>query len=472
MRNLRYRIILKYVGGALWVLTGEFILVALAALILGEWHCIPIYLLCALGTGFAGWLLVRTVPEKEITVPEAMSVAALIFLVASIVGGIPFFCFGPMTPLDAWFDSMSAYTTTGFSLMDVAAAPLSLLFFRALSQWLGGLGFVLFTIGLLLGSSGFSAEAALTLLGEGEREEKFLPRISSYVKLISITYASLTLIAIAVLLLTGAGLFDAICYSLSGISTGGFATHPGSAADLGAAIWGLVFVMWMGSISFLLYSRTWVVRKSRQRLLRGLFGDPQLLCIFLFTIFGALAIYLSRGEEGGFRDAFFFAASAVSTTGYSASNTSLLPAFPMALLVVLMFVGGSMGSSAGGVKILRLVELFRGIHEFMLSHIYAKEVVRKKGIENDALIDILMVIAFYAITVVIGSLVFVVCGYDPLRSLFEVTSAVSTVGLSSGIVSHSMSGGLKALMILLMWAGRVEFIPIMVWSYSMAVRRR
>jgi len=270
-------------------------------------------------------------------------------------------------------------------------------------------------------------------------------------------------------------LFDALCYTLSGVSTGGFATYADSAARLGTGrvtLWGLIFVMLLGSTNFLIYYRVRLACGSLKSAARAILEELQFPALIVIGVVASLVVYASMSGEGGLTGAFFLCVSALSTTGYSAADTGLLPAFPMALLVVLMFVGGSMRSSAGGIKLQRLIQLIRGIREFMATQLYPREVVRRKVVEKDELIDILMVISLYAGTVVLASLVFIWSGYKPLNSVFEVASAVSTVGLSTGIVSTTLAGGLKVLMILLMWAGRVEFIPIVVWGYSIAARRR
>jgi len=475
MMNLRYRIILKHLGVVSWVLAGELALAAMAAVLLGDWRSIACYLLISMALAAGGWALVRNVPEREVTGPEAMAVAALSFFAASVAGALPFIFLGGMPPLDAWFDAMSAYTTTGFSLLDLTRAPRSLLFFRALSQWLGGLGFVLFTVSLFIGSHMVSARGAIAMLKNDRHEESFFPRIATHVKVVVYTYASLTIVGVAVLLSTGVGVFDAVCYTLSGVSTGGFATHPASAAGLGsgsAALWGLIFIMLLGSTNFLIYYRVMQARRTLKGISRAVLEDLQFPALIIIVVAASAAVYLSAGWGGGLTGAFFLSASALSTTGYSAADAGLMPAFPMALVVLLMFVGGSVRSSAGGIKLHRLIQIFRGMHDLMLARVYPVELVRRKALEKDELTDILMVISFYAITVASGTLVFIACGYGPLSSAFEVTSAVSTVGLSAGIVSTGLGAGLKALMILLMWAGRVEFIPIMALSYSMAARVR
>ncbi|MFQ5736311.1 MAG: potassium transporter TrkG, partial [Thermodesulfobacteriota bacterium] len=148
---IRYRIVLKYLGVVLLVLGAESAITAAVSFEMAE-HVFSyiFYLVMAVMYSVAGLYLFYRVPEKEITVPEVAAVAASSFLVASLLGAAPFAVLGAMPPVDAWFESMSGFTTTGFSLMDVQNSPSSLIFMRALSQWLGGMGFVVITVSILL----------------------------------------------------------------------------------------------------------------------------------------------------------------------------------------------------------------------------------------------------------------------------------------------------------------------------------
>ncbi len=469
---IRYRVVWKYTGGVLLVLAAAFLLTALVSAASGEGFFI-FYLALSTASALAGWLLYRSVPEKEVTAPEAASIASLSFLVASFAGALPFFFSGGVGPLDAWFEAMSGFTTTGFSLLALERAPRSLIFFRALSQWLGGMGFVVITVSLLL----VSGRPAVVLLKE-RREEKLFPSITRHVQVIAVTYTLLTIAGALLLFLTGADVFEAICYSLSGLSTGGFNVHAKSIGALAPASRpAAMLVMVLGSINFILYYRYWQEQKSFSGTLRSLVKNPQVLALLSAVLLAGLVLSMVLPEGWGISDGFFIALSAQTTTGYFTRDAADLPAPAVMVLVASMFIGGTLGSTSGGVKLYRLIVVSSYLKRHLAAFLYPREVVlpddsATRGLAKDELIGVFYVIALYVFFIFIGWAVFVGHGLDPLESLFEVTSAAGTVGLSSGIVTPGLAPGLKVTLILLMWAGRLEFLPLLVWACSLAMMGR
>jgi trk system potassium uptake protein TrkH len=349
-----------------------------------------------------------------------------------------------------------------------AALPL-----RALLQWLGGLGFVVITVSLLI----VSGVPAIALLKEAGLEEKLFPRIARHVRVIALTYIVLTLVGIGALLFSGLKVFEALCYTFSGISTGGFALHPGSVGDLPVKRVFLVFmlIMPLGAINLILYYRCWKVHKTIGKAFLGIIKSPQVLCLLILIVSLGFLVSMTIDGQGRWMKGFFIAASAQTGTGFYILEPAAFPAHALMLLIAAMFVGGSMGSTSGGIKLYRIIELLRSLHGYLISRHYAKEVVLPRSIvgkvvAKEELIGIFYVITVYVFFIFIGSLVFVAHGYEPLRSVFEVTSAAATVGLSTGIVSPELSIDLKVLVVFLMWAGRLEFIPLLVWAYSFKVR--
>lgn len=472
---IRYRIVLKYLGVVLLVLGVEFAITAAVSIEMAEHVSSYIfYLVMAVIYSAAGLYLFYRVPEKEITVPEVAAVAASSFLVASVLGAAPFAVLGAMPPVDAWFESMSGFTTTGFSLMDVKGSPGSLVFMRALSQWLGGMGFVVITVSILI----VSRSTAVTLLKEGV-EEKLFPRISRHIQVIVLTYAALSIIGVVMLLLFGLGLFDALCYTLSGLSTGGFAPDAGSVSvqPYRKALLPLILIMSFGATNFILYYENWKVNRGIRKALYGFFTNSQVLCLIFFILALAVLIGATLTGEATWLDGLFMAASAQTTTGFFTVDPAGFSDVTLMLLVPAMFIGGAMGSTAGGIKFLRIVVFFKSFNRFIFSREYPEELVLPKaggvkGVAKGELQSIFYVIAVYVFFAFSGSLVFIASGFEPMKSIFEVTSAVGTVGLSSGIVSPELNGGLKVLLVLLMWGGRLEFIPVFVWLYSFTLRFR
>lgn len=474
MNGIRYRVVSKYIGGVLMVLGGVFLAAFCASALLGEpLSNLLTYILLTAASLALGWELYRRVPERDVTPVEAATLAAASFLAASVIGAAPFYLIGGMGPVDSWFESMSGFTTTGLSLLDVRAAPGSLLFLRALSQWVGGMGFVVITVSVLL-VSGKSAVGLVSL----EVEEKLFPRIVRHVQVIAVTYGVLTLLSVTLLLLAGLGFFNALCYTLSGISTGGFAVHPESVAGLPGGLTFLAFmlVMLFGSINFLLYYRC-----LKEAGIKGgvvaFFKDPQVAALLVLSAGAGLVLGLVLDGGRGFVDGAFLALSAQTTTGYHTLSPAALPPFALALLIGSMFLGGSMGSTSGGVKLFRVITLARSANAFLAGHHYPEDMVPPggrygRGVDLKELPGIFYVIATYAVAVFAGTLVFVWAGYGPMESVFEVTSAIGTVGLSTGLAAPGLESGLKVLLTVLMWLGRIEFFPFFIWMYSLLALRR
>lgn len=473
--KVRYRVVVKYLGGSLIILGGAFLLTAAVSFMLAEKAgFLAFYVVIAAVSAAAGWVLYRMAPEKEINVLEAAAIASLSFLVASFTGAVPFVALAGMPALDAWFEAMSGFTTTGFSLLDVDTSPGSVLFLRALSQWFGGMGFVVLTVSFLV----TTGSSAVTFLKE-EIPEKVFPRIARHVQLIVITYVILTVLGIVMLAISGLGLYDAVCYTLSGVSTGGFAVHRNSIADLPyhfAAI-PLIIIMITGSVSFILYYRSWKTNINFRAAAAAFFRNSQVILLLVFIL--VLGLLLSLGIEGPdrFIHGFILAASAQTTTGYYTIEPSSLPGFALVLVIGAMFIGGSMGSTSGGVKLFRIIQLFATLNRFIVKYLFPRETVLPgevagKGIAKEELPGIFYVIAIYGVFIFIGTVIFAAAGYDPLSSVFEVTSAVGTVGLSTGVVEPGLNQGLKLLLIFLMWVGRLEFLPLLIFIYSFLLRSK
>ncbi|HHL40044.1 MAG TPA: TrkH family potassium uptake protein [Deltaproteobacteria bacterium] len=472
MDRVRYRVVFKYLGGVLMVMAAAYGTTSLAALFAGESSAL-FYAGCGVLFAVLGRRLYSSVPEREVTALDAAATASLSFLLASVAGAPPFVFLSSMPVLDAWFESMSGFTTTGFTLLDVETAPASILFHRALSQWIGGMGFVAVTVSLLL----VSGRPALMLLKDEVKEgEKIFPRIATHVQTVVFTYLAVTAVSTALLLACGAGLFNALCYTMAGVSTGGFAVHAGGAGELGdGAAAALTLIMCLGAVNFILYGRAWAAgrggRAPAAAVLLAVASDRQVLLLVGLAL--ACAALIAAGSGAGFWESLFITFSAQTTTGYQRMEPAAFGPLGVTVLTAAMFVGGSMGSTSGGIKLVRLGWIVRSIAERLRYEQYPAEVVMPGKQERAArqTASVFHVTALYAFFIVISAVVFVAAGFEPSAAFFEVTSAAGTVGLSSGIVSPQLPPALKGVLIFLMWAGRLEFLPVLVWLASLAPRR-
>jgi trk system potassium uptake protein TrkH len=400
---------------------------------------------------------------------EALVVTALAYLVFSLFGAIAFL---PETPfLDGFFEAMSGFTTTGLSLADVERLPRTLLFFRAYSQWIGGIGIVVLTL-IILRVPGRAARKLYAQESVGERPMAGIRRTA---RLILSIYAILTLAGFATYALAGMAPFDALLNILATVSTGGFSPHARSLAYHGTpAVYAAVTgYMILGATGFPLYY--FLIREGPRRVVR----DPQFLILLGAGAAAALLIWISWQARARLIPASLLQSfAALTTTGFSAVDYARWPALAKALSIVLMMVGGSSFSTAGGLKIVRVIILFKVVRWTMAKKLLPRAATVPLASDGEAIADedlkgVFGFFVLYLLALAASSFAFVLAGFGPLDSFFENASALGTVGLTSGLTSPGLSPGLKVLLILEMWAGRLEILPVLlVFHPALWLKRR
>jgi len=465
---VRAKVILKYLGQLLLLLAALDLVPAVVALGYGDG---------ALALRFAGAslaLVLVSLPWVRLAVPaqlqtnEALAVTTLAFLVGALSMVYPFMGAG-MAFSDALFEAVSGITTTGLSCLDsVEGMPKAFLFARAWMQWYGGLGIVILSLALLMGHE----RIARRLLGRPAEGEGMAVGIRRYSRQVVGVYLVLTLLA--VLLLWSAGLdgLNAVAHALSAVSTGGFSTRDDSLAGLGseAAVWIVTFSSLSGALALAVYYRTW---EQGWRALpgdtesRALLGAVALSC-------GLLALSLHWSDALPWPDSLRQAAlqgiSAQTTTGFSSLEVSDLQPLSRVIMMLSMFVGGDIGSTAGGVKILRLLVLLR-LLQFIVrttgspSHAVNEPRLAGRRLSQAEFVAVLSLLAMFALVILLSWAPFLALGYDPLNSLFEVVSATATTGLSAGISGPGLEPALKGVLCLDMLAGRLEVVALLVLLY-------
>lgn len=411
--------------------------------------------------GAFGWRLGR---RANLQRNEALVLTGLVFALTSLAGAIPLTGYG-LTPLDAWFEATSGATTTGLSVLaSVDGAPAGLLFFRAWLQWIGGLGVLVLALALLItpGASarrmGFDAREVADVAG-GTR---------AHARRVVVIYATLTLLGIAALVAVGVGAGDAVCHAFTAVSTGGFGTHPDSLATFSGGARAVVMALcFAGAVPFSFYYLT------RYQQPRRILSDPRLLSLVILCGLTALALGATRrfavGGSGpmGIADVVTTAVSAQTTAGFSTARISDLAPASKLVVIVAMFVGGGVGSTAGGVKVFRLLVCLR-ILGLLLDRVSILPSGRLRlrlagsDVSSDEVEGIVGVLLAYVVLVAVSWLAFLAYGYDPLDCLFEVVSAVGTVGLSTGITNAGLPSLLKGVLSLDMLMGRVEVVAVLV----------
>jgi trk system potassium uptake protein TrkH len=399
---------------------------------------------------------------------EALLLTATIFSIASLGAVWPLMTSTPAF-IDALFEAVSGITTTGLTTLGSLADRTGTFYFaRAYLQWIGGLGIVIFSVAILMGPG--LAARRLALPDQGK--EGIVHAVGPLSRKILLIYAMLTAGGILGLILLGIRPFSAIVHTMAAVSTGGFSPFNESLAALGSPLQeaGVLFLSVLGAVSLPLYYFT---KKSG---LKKLVKDPEFRAL-LIILFGAVVLQTAAlafsgnwGWRAALRHGPFMALSAQTTSGFSTVDVSSMPATAKMILILSMAVGGSTGSTAGGIKIFRLLVL-AGVVRMVVARTamsrHAVADVRLGGnkLEEVEINRVFTVIFLYILTVFASWLAFLGAGYDPLNSLFDVVSAVGTVGLSSGLTGPDLPGFLKLVLCLDMMLGRLEMICFLILFY-------
>ncbi|WP_367176625.1 TrkH family potassium uptake protein [Haloarcula rubripromontorii] len=478
----------------------------------GEFFTIPAFLVSALIMAGLGSVLnwrYRDAgpPEKR----EAMVTAAIAWGLVGVLGGLPFLLvawtiqFDPLpvwmntpamdettaiflNPLDAVFESMSGFTGTGLTVAAVEEKlPRSLHWWRSFIEWVGGVGVIVLTVAILRrgGSSG-----SYTLYESEARSEKIHPSIVTTVREIWKIFVGLTLGSIILFLLAGMPLWDAINHGMTGIATGGFSVHAASIGHYDSPVieYATVPIMVAGSIAFPVH---YLIFKGE---VQNLYTDLQTRWVFIWFTVGSLVltgILCANGQyatlEETFRVALFQFVSATSNTGFGSAaiggGTEQVWSAGATLWACLgMLTGAAAGSTVSGIKLIRVITLIKGTVWQIQDVFRPQSAIRHLQIGErrlsedqaeqeytEATVVFILWISFLVIGVAV--LLRVLSPAHPLEYvIFDVMSAQSNVGLSSGITGPDMPDTAKAMLILNMWVGRLEIIPIAVLVGSVLQR--
>ena len=414
--------------------------------------------------------------DNSMTRRDAYLVVSLSWIVFSLFGTLPFLVSGCLTSFtDAYFETMSGFTTTGATIIDdVEALPHGLLFWRSLTQWIGGLGIVFFTIALLPSLVGgqtkvFAAEAT------GPIKTKLHPRLSTSAKWIWSIYLVLTIACIVCYYLGGMSAFDSINYAMSTTATGGFSTHNTSTEFFHSATleYTCTLFCFLSGINFtVLYA---AVIKLK---IKGLFKDSEfrfyLFLITAFTAFIMIELMTMRHYdlEHAFRSAVFQVVSFITTTGLFNDDAALWPHVTWVVLAICMFFGSCSGSTSGGIKCIRGVMLLRVVKNEFRQILHPNAVLPLKiggvNVPMQKRVTLLAFLVSYLIICTIISFVMIAMGIDNTNAITITLSCVGNVGPTLGTsIGPTMSWSelpdvAKWFCSLMMLIGRLEIFSVLV----------
>jgi trk system potassium uptake protein TrkH len=493
------------VGRIVQAVSLMLVLSILVAAANAEFYAVPAFLGSAVVMAGIGSLMVwlnRNAPPPEKR--EAMVTAATAWFLVGVLGSLPFLGIAwtiqldpfpawmntpPMDPttavflrpLDAVFESMSGFTGTGLTMAAVEdKLPRSLHWWRSFIEWVGGVGVIVLTVAILRRSGGSSG--SYTLYESEARSEKIHPSIVTTVREIWKIFLGLTIGSILLFLLVGMPLWDAINHGMTGIATGGFSVHADSIGHYGSPLieYATVPVMIAGSIAFPIH---YLIFKGE---IHNFYSDLQTRWVFIWFSIGSLAltaILWANGQyatlEETFRVSLFQFVSATSNTGFGSATigggTEQVWSAGATLLACLgMLTGAAAGSTVSGLKLIRVITLVKGTiwqiqdvfrPQSAISYLQIGErslsEQQAQAEYTEATVVFILWITFLAIGVAV--LLRVLSPTHPLEYvIFDVMSAQSNVGLDSGITGPTMPATAKAMLIVNMWVGRLEIIPVTV----------
>lgn len=467
----QYRTVGSYTGLIL-LLAGLLMLTPLVVLLAwpSEVSCsvdflIPGLLLALIGAGL--WRRLKTEQPVVLTVQAGGIIVVLSWVSVCIVSAIPLARILNLTFTQAMFESVSGWTTTGLSVVDVTQAPHIALLWRSIMQLAGGAGFAIIMLAAITGPIGPGLS-----LAEG-RTDQLVPHVRQSAKLVLYIYLGYVLAGIIAYWVCGMSFFDAVNHTFAAVSTGGFSTHSESIGYWNSVAIELVSLplMLFGNLNFL--SAYLLLQKKYSAFFRN--GEVRVMAalipigILLTFWFVTLGLYTSIAKS--LRVAVFEVVSALTTTGFSTVSYHDWNDFGVFMLIVLMLIGGGTCSTAGGIKQFRVYVLFKMILWEIQSQILPQTAVvehhiwqgEEKRFVNDRFLRTIAAFVFlYLVTIFIGTGIIAAHGYSLKESLFEYASSLGTVGLSVGVTSAAAPPLILWTQIIGMLLGRLEFFVIFV----------
>lgn len=480
LSTTNWRMLIRVMGWLLLIEAVFMLVPVVTALIYGEEDLYAFIYAIAITVGCGLFATVCVKPHRyDMGKREGFMLTALVWVVFSAFGMIPFMMSSlKLNVSDAFFESMSGFTTTGASVIDGASTQLSnaIHIWRALMQWIGGMGIILFTLAVLpmLNSSGgmqmFNAEVT------GITHEKLRPRVSSTAKRLWLVYFLLTALLYGLYWLGPMDNFDSICHALSTMSTGGFSTH---AESIGA--WNTMYVkivttvfMFIGGVNFALifkistgqFGAAWKNETFRSYLL------------IIFAVFAVFVCSLTLNDEVPNTienltiDPLFQIVSLMSSTGYVIKGSENWGNTIFAISIVLMFFGACAGSTSGGAKIDRALLMWKNFRNELYRCIYPNHILsvnmNGRTMSPELVNKVGVFLGLYAVIIIIGGILLTVTGLSFDTAFFQSFSCVSNTGISS-VSADSAASFLnvadpgKWILSLLMLTGRLEVFTVLVF---------
>ena len=469
---MRSRIVLKIIGRLLMMIGISMIFPLIWAFYYGEKESL-VFIACILITFLSGYGLSEIKSKDEgLRLIEGLGVVSLGWAAISAFGALPFFLSGTLGYLDAYFETMSGFTTTGATvIMNIDILPKSILFWRSMTQWIGGMGIIVLAVAILPalsigGMQMFNAESP------GPKLDKLKPQIRETAKILYGVYLIFTGAEIILLIAGGMGFFDASCHTFCTLATGGFSTKNASVAYYNSpfieAV--IVFFMFLSGANFMLH---YAALKGKL----NYFKDKEFI-FYVIVLLGSILVITAdlrysvfNSLSDAFRYSSFQAVSIMTTTGFTTSNFDAYPALSRMILLILMFVGGCACSTGGGIKNIRILIIlkyfYREIYQFIHPNAILSIKVGEDTIPDDVLKGVMGFFIGYMAIFIVSTLIVTAYGIDMITAISSVAATQANVGPGLGLVGPIYTYALlpdviKIVLTFCMWVGRLEIFTVMV----------
>lgn len=481
---MNYRMVVFVLGRIFLVEAAMLLLPMVCSAIYGEWYMLPAFLLPAvilLLLGLAASL--RTPKNTTIYARDGLAIVALVWVLMSAFGALPFVISGEIPAFaDAFFEMVSGFTTTGSTILnDIEALSHGALFWRSFSHWVGGMGVLVFAMAVLPMTDG-RAMHLMRAEVPGPTCGKLSSKLSDSAKILYGIYFAMTALEVALLCAGGMSLYESLIHAFGTAGTGGFSNR---ALSIGAYQnpyfeWVIGIFMLLFGINFNLYYFI-LMRHFREA-----FGSEELhayLGIVLFSTVTIAANILSMvGSVGeAVRTAFFQVSSIITTTGYATADFNLWPTYSRVLLLLLMIVGACGGSTAGGLKISRVIIFFKAARQDLnkMLHTHAVTAIRFEGkpLDEKTLQGVHNYFNVYMLLIMLSTVLVSLDGFDMITTFTAVITCLNNVGPGMEMVGpmgnfSQFSAPVKYLLSFDMLAGRLELYPMLAMFAPRLWRRR
>jgi trk system potassium uptake protein TrkH len=410
--------------------------------------------------------------KMNLTIRSGVLSVNLVWLILGIVGAMPIIIYTDVSFVDAFFESISGFTTTGATIFsDIESLPKSILFLRSLMHWLGGMGIIVLGVGLFSIINPSGSMALFKAESTGIKMEKITPKIKDTALLLWGVYLLFTILDAAALKLAGMNLFDAINHALSTISTGGFSTKNSSLGYFNSdlIIWITTFFMLISGINFLAHLRFLTTANSSGYKSEEVFWYIKIFIYLSLLLTLANIVVNNDTLTHALTHSCFTISSILTTTGFATLDYEKWGQISISIVFIAMLIGGNAGSTAGGVKVIRYIVLFKNLSIQLKKSIHPNEIISlfmdSKKLPSSIINSTIGFILLFIITNMIISIYLFARGFDALTSVSTALAVVGNIGpgfgLSGPTQNYSFFSAIdKYILSLAMIAGRLEFYTI------------